>query len=130
MTTAEQWYNYEAEHQKYEVGGAFEQPLQNEKVKSARKRSGVSAKDRIKPVLVILIVGMAFVGIIIANAYAASIKYGINNIAEQNETLRGDIDTLTVEIHSANNIETIESKALKDLGMVEPDSKHCVYLTE
>ena len=75
-----------------------------------------------------LIVGLIFVGIVIANAYSATVNYNINDVTRQNAVLQGEIETLSVEINSAKNIGAIEEKATEKLGMVAPSASKSVFL--
>lgn len=131
MTPAEQlWYdNYQTAYPEY---GYEETPASRPQRtnRPAKKRMVMASKSKARLLMVTIVVGLLFIGIIITNAFAATIKYNTNELTAQNEALQGEIENLTVEIHSANNIETIESKALKDLGMVEPKSGQCVYLND
>lgn len=133
MTPAEQlWYdNYQTAYPQYgyeEAPGQYYRP--ERKTRPARKRMVMAPRNKARLLMVTIVVGLLFIGVVIMSAFAANIKYDTNVIAEKNEALQGEIENLTVEIHSANNIEAIESKALKDLGMVEPNSRQCVYLDD
>ena len=68
-----------------------------------------------------------FIVIIIANAYAVAVNYNINGIIEKNNSLRGDIEVISVEINSAKNIQNIEKKAMSEFGMVAPTANKCIY---
>ena len=65
---------------------------------------------------------------LIAGAYAASLKYQINSLIASNTEIEKDIETLNVEIKTANNISTIEERALTELGMVYPSTGEIVYV--
>ena len=43
--------------------------------------------------------------------------------------LAGEIEDLDVKVMSANTVVYIEEQAKKQLGMKNPDTKHCVYLS-
>ena len=61
-------------------------------------------------------------------SFAAKIKYDTNAMLGQNHVLESEIGSLNVKLYAATSIETIESKATDDLGMVYPKSKQVVYL--
>jgi len=74
--------------------------------------------------------GALCVGLILATAYAASIKFNINSLAKENAVIQGEIENLNVKIESANNIQVIEAKATAELGMVYPASSQFVFIDE
>lgn len=78
----------------------------------------------------ILFVGLICVFIVVLTAYATELRVDNNRLIENIEVLQGEIDTLSVEIKQANNIERIESVAIDKLGMVYPDGNQCVYLSQ
>ena len=96
--------------------------------KRGTQKSGVetlSAKDKSHILLAVLLIGMVFIGVIIAGAYAASINYQNNQIRESNQALQSEVQSLHIDLESASNLANIEKRATKDLGMVYPDGdKH------
>ena len=128
MIAAEEWYQQQANYQKYGLDMSPERQRPARTVK--KKRQKVTAKDRSRLLVVMFLVGMVFIGIIIVNAFSATVNYNINDITRQNAALQGEIETLSVEINSAKNIEAIEDKATGDLGMVAPDASKSVYLED
>ena len=74
-----------------------------------------------------VIVGLICIIIVVLTAYSAELRCENNELIDSNEALQGEIDTLNVEIKSANNIEHIEKVATEKLGMVYP--KASVYMS-
>ena len=128
MIAAEEWYQQQTNYQKYGLDMAPERPKPAKSVK--KKKQKVTAKDRMRLMTVIFLVGMVFIGVIIVNAFSATVNYNINDIQKQNAALQGEIETLSVEINSAKNIEAIEDKATGELGMVAPSAEKSVYLED
>ncbi|MCQ4637200.1 cell division protein FtsL [Anaerovorax odorimutans] len=126
MIAAEKWYEYQENYQKY----GFDMKPKQPRKKVKKKKSTVTAKDKVRLMVLTVIVGVVCIGLIITTAFAASIKYNTNRIIEENNALEAEIENLNVKIYSSNNIEAIEEKATKELGMVYPSSKQIVYLTE
>ena len=110
---------------------AVKRPLWSE-AKRGTQKSGVetlSAKDKSHILLAVLLIGMVFIGVIIAGAYAASINYQNNQIRESNQALQSEVQSLHIDLESASNLANIEKKATKDLGMVYPDGDKLVVLS-
>lgn len=126
MMEAEKWYQYQESYQKY---GFDMKPKQERRPrKQVKQRSAVSAKDKARLLLLLVIIGVICVGLIITTAYAASVKYDTNQIVKENNALSAEIENLDVKVYSVNNIEAIEKKATKEQKMVYPASKQIVYL--
>lgn len=126
MIAAEKWYEYQENYQKYGFDMKPKQPRKKQKPQNSR----ITAKDKMRLMILTVIVGILCIGLIITTAYAASIKYDTNQLVKANNTLEAEIENLNVKIYSSNNIEAIEEKAAGDLGMKYPSSKQMVYLTE
>lgn len=126
MIAAEKWYEYQENYQKY----GFDMKPKQQAKKPRPQKNRITAKDKMRLMLLTVIVGILCIGLIIATAFAASIKYDTNQLVKANNALEAEIENLNVKIYSSNNIEAIEDKASKELGMVYPSSKQIVYLTE
>lgn len=126
MIAAEKWYEYQENYQKY----GFDMKPKKPGKKAKRPKPGITAKDKARLMVLTVAVGILCVGLIITTAFAASIKYDTNQMIKENNALEADIENLNVKIYSTNNIEAIEKKATKELGMEYPSSKQIVYLTE
>jgi len=124
MIAAEQWQEYQENYQKY--GFDMEPPKPKKPVKP--KGMTMTAKDKARLMVLLIVAGVLCIGLIVATAYAASIQYDINQITAANNSLQMENENLSVQIDSANNIRTIETKAMK-LGMVYPKKSQIVYLT-
>jgi len=114
MITAEQWYEYQGNYSKY---GFDMKPRV-----SVPKRTVVRTMviDRKKLMVFILVVGCILIATIVASAYAASIAYSNNQLKTEINMLQGEVDALSIDIESASNVQTIERKAIDQLGMVYP----------
>ncbi len=123
MMEAEKWYQYQENYQKYGFDMKPKRPR-----RKVQQRPVVSAKDKTRMLLLLLVVGMLCIGLIITRAYAASVKYDTNQIIKENNELSAQIESLDVKVYSINNIEAIEKKATKEQKMMYPASKQIVYL--
>lgn len=77
-----------------------------------------------------VLIGLICILMVVITAYSAELKCENNELLTSNEAVQGEIDTLTVKIKSANNIEHIEEVATQELGMVYPSEGECVYVSE
>lgn len=125
MNTVGKMYEYQKAYQT--KGIDFDVHASNGKFN--RKKAHMTAKDKKKVILLLIVAGMVCIGIIIAGAYAASINYTNNQLRNDNAALQGEVESLQIEMQSANNIATIESKATKELGMVYPEGSQLVVLS-
>jgi cell division protein FtsL len=114
MITAEQWYEYQGNYSKY----GFDMKPRVSVPKRTVVRTTVI--DRKKLMVFILVVGCIFIATIVASAYAASIAYSNNQLKTEINMLQGEVDALSIDIESASNVQTIERKAINQLGMVYP----------
>jgi len=125
MMTAQRWHEYQNSYKKY---GLDMKPTVKKLVKQTSK-SVVTAKDKIRLVLLVMFTGALCISLIVATAYTAGVKYEINTMIKKNVELQGEIENLNVKIKQATNIKTIEIKAQQELGMVYPDLEQSVFLT-
>ena len=126
MIAAEKWYEYQENYQKYGLDMKPKAPRKKPKP----QKSGITAKDKTRLLLLTVVAGVLCIGLIITTAFAASIKYETNQIIQQNHELEAEIENLNVAVYSESNIEALEEKAMDKQGMVYPSSKQVVYLTE
>lgn len=124
MMAAEQWYEYQDNYKKY---GLDMKPQQVKTVRTKAK-AGITSKDKFRLLLLTVFAGALCIGLIITTAYAATIKYEINATIRENNTIIGEIENLNVKIKSATSIQTIEEKAINELGMVQPLPSQVVYV--
>lgn len=75
-------------------------------------------------------VGILLIGMLVINAYAASIQCSINDLTRANMELEDEIDTLHMKIDSSTSIEQIEKYAMDELNMRYPKSSQCIYIEE
>ena len=87
------------------------------------------AEDKKRILLTTVLIGFVCIAIVVLSAYAAELRVENNDLMDENAALQGEIDTLNVQIKTANNIEHIESVATESLGMVYPEEDQCVYVT-
>jgi cell division protein FtsL len=114
MITAEQWYEYQGNYSKY---GFDMKPAVSVPKRTVVKTTVI---DRRKLMVFILVVGFVFITAIVASAYAASIAYSNNELKSEINMLQGEVDALSIDIESASNVQTIEKRAIEELGMVYP----------
>lgn len=130
MLAAEKWYEYQTSYHKY---GLEMKPEKNSRKKikvAAAKAATFTAKDKLFVIFLTIFLGGLCISLIIGSAYAAKIKFQTNTIIKETSVLQGEIENLNVEIKSQNSIETIESKAINDYGMVYPDASEYIKLTD
>lgn len=93
-----------------------------------RKTAAMSAKDKSRMLLLIVVAGIVCLGMIIASAYGASVNYSNNQLRDENIAIRGEVESLEIQIQSANNIASIEKKALAQ-GMIYPEDSQFVVVS-
>jgi len=127
MMAAEKWYEY---HDRYKRYGFDMKPRteKKENIKSRNSNTVINAKDKFRLVLLTVFIGVLCIGLILSTAYAASVKYHINSMIEENEVIQGEIENLNVKIESASNIQIVEAKAITELGMVYPSAEQLVFI--
>ena len=133
MIDAERWYEYQKNYQKYgfdmkpkpEPKPAQKRPRQRKTVKvpfllGSGKKMAFSA---------VVAAGVIMIMLIIVTAYAANIRYDINSMIKENNTLMGEIENLQAQMYTTNNINYVENKATSELGMAYPETGSKVYIT-
>ncbi|WP_130864328.1 cell division protein FtsL [Bacilliculturomica massiliensis] len=127
MIAAEKWYEQQVRYQKY---GIDMKPVQ-ERIRQEKPKTGtaaLSAKDKLRMLMLTVLFGALFIGFIAVTAYSAKIQYDINKMMEDSKVLQGEIQNLDVKIKSATNIQIIEEKAVARLGMVYPSMSEVIYI--
>lgn len=114
MITAELWYEYQGNYSKY---GFDMKPRV-----AVPKRTTVKTTviNRRKLMAFTLVAGLILIAVIVSSAYSASIAYSNNQLKSEISMLQGEVDALSIDIESASNVQTIEKKAIEELGMVYP----------
>lgn len=128
MIAAEKWYEHQVRYQKY---GLDMKPVQERMREQKPKQTGlaaVSVKEKLGIMLLTVFLGVLFIGFIATNAYAAKVQYDINELTQDSEVIRGNIENLNVNIKKETNIQVIEEKAMARLGMVYPSMSQVVYI--
>ena len=133
MMEPERWYEYQKNYQKYgfdmkpkpEPNPAQKRPRQRKTVKvpfllGSGKKMAFSA---------VVAAGVIMIMLIIVTAYAANIRYDINSMIKENNTLMGEIENLQAQMYTTNNINYVENKATSELGMAYPETGSKVYIT-
>jgi len=127
MMAAEKWYVYQESYKRYGIN--MKPVIVKDKISKPRNtNTGINAADKLRLVLVTILIGILCIGMIISTAYAASIKVNINNTIKENAVIMGEIEHLNVKIESNTNIQIVESKATVELGMIYPTANQLVYL--
>lgn len=133
MMEPERWYEYQKNYQKYgfdmkpkpEPKPAQKRPRQRKTVKvpfllGSGKKMAFSA---------VVAAGVIMIMLIIVTAYAANIRYDINSMIKENNTLMGEIENLQAQMYTTNNINYVENKATSELSMAYPETGSKVYIT-
>ena len=133
MMEPERWYEYQKNYQNYgfdmkpkpEPKPAQKRPRQRKTVKvpfllGSGKKMAFSA---------VVAAGVIMIMLIIVTAYAANIRYDINSMIKENNTLMGEIENLQAQMYTTNNINYVENKATSELGMAYPETGSKVYIT-
>lgn len=128
MVAAEKWYEYEDNYRRYGLDMRAPQTRPT-RTKAKPKKHVLIAKDRRRLLAYVIVLATVCIGMVISGAYAATLKCNINKLIASNAEIEKDIETLNVEIKTANNISTIEAKAIGELGMIYPSAAEIVYVT-
>ena len=117
MMEPERWYEYQKNYQKY---GFDMKPKPVPFLLGSGKKMAFSA---------VVAAGVIMIMLIIVTAYAANIRYDINSMIKENNTLMGEIENLQAQMYTTNNINYVENKATSELGMAYPETGSKVYIT-
>lgn len=90
----------------------------------------MSRKDKSRVLITIALIGIICIFVVVISAYSAELRCENNDLIASNEALQGEIDTLSIQIKSVNNIDHIETIATTKLGMVYPSDGECVNISE
>lgn len=134
MIAPEEWYEYQRQYQKY---GLDMKPQYEREERNVRKRTRPLKKDVAvvvgsdkKTALALIVAGLiVFIMIVVMTAYASSIRYQINKVEAQNETLWTEIKNLESKASNQSDMSYIEGKAAKKLGMVSASTENTVFIT-
>ena len=131
MIAPEKWYEHQREYQRYgiDMKPKPQRATRSQRNKKVRKISLPVGNTKKMAFSTVLILGVGMIMLIIMTAYSAGIRYDINSMIKENQALMGEVENLQVKICSASNIDYVEGKAIKDLGMVYPSSSSSVYIT-
>jgi cell division protein FtsL len=126
MLTAEQWYQHQENYVKYGID--MSPPIQRKQTPAKAVNKVFGIRDKAKLFMLLMAMGFLCIAVVIAAAYASQIKYNINAITRENAVIQGEIENLDVSIEAANNIRTIEERAINELGMVYPVYEQIVFI--
>ena len=90
----------------------------------------LSGKKKRRTIFQFMIVGVLLVMFVAGAAFASSLAYNNNMMADKNKAIDANIQELKVKIQSTMNVAMVEKKALKDLGMIYPTESQIVQLGE
>ncbi|MCQ2545292.1 MAG: cell division protein FtsL [Clostridia bacterium] len=137
MIAAQEWYEYQKQYQKYGI----DMKPQSERIPVPQRRKqqrknplskgmvlSIGSDHKIMLSLVLIGVLVLMMVVVIAS-YSAKLTYDINKTKAENDVISGEIEDLDVKMLSSSTITYIEGQAKGKLGMKNPDSKHCVYIT-
>jgi cell division protein FtsL len=126
MMTAEKWYEHQHKYMRHGI------EMKEREIASDRSNqdSVVTAQDKVKIILLLLVVGILCVSIIISTAYVAGVRHEINDITRQSADIRGQIENLNVQIERATNLRIIEERAKNELGMIYPLGSQVRFIPE
>ena len=113
----------------FEYKYGYEQGMYNTKPAGTReKKGGLKASEKKMMLVMVLLAGLIGILIIVSAAYSAQINYNNTQLRNEIATLEGEVQSLQVDIQSANNIAMIEKTATGQLGMVYADGEKCVTI--
>jgi len=135
MSAAQEWQKYEENYLKY---GVELRPEETEadrrrKQKAAQKKEQkskirVKSSDRVLVLLLIFAVAVCAFMVICLQAMQSDINYRIYTLNQEAENITGEIDNLKVTLNSKAEMKSIESYAVKNLGMTYPDQSQYEYV--
>jgi cell division protein FtsL len=105
-------------------------PKAEPEVQTEYAGQGLSLQELRQLIAIAVIVGVLLIGLLVINAYAASLQCSINDLTKANIALEDEIDTLNMKIYTSTSIEQIESYAMDELKMRYPTSSQCIYIGE
>jgi len=124
MTSAEKWTEYQTEYIRY---GFDMRPLEKRTEESKPKSKPIGVKQRVQSFVLLILCGFIFIGLIGLNAFSSKLQYDINTLNKEILSVKRVVQNLEVDIKTATNITTVESKALS-IGMVYPTFEEMIYL--
>ena len=150
MAVSERTYERSYEYQPLYTGAAAYQSVspqreaeEAERIRRTRPRpkaqpevqrgsggQGLSLQELAQLIAIAVMVGVLLIGLLVINAYAASLQCSINDLTKANMTLEDEIDALNMKIDTSTSIEQIESYAMDELNMRYPASNQCIYIGE
>ncbi|NCB41194.1 MAG: hypothetical protein EOM59_01035 [Clostridia bacterium] len=124
MTSAEKWAEYQTEYIRY---GFDMRPLDKKVEEPKARPKAIGIKQRVQSFVLVILCGFIFIGLIGLNAFSSKLQYDINTLNKEILSVERVVQNLEVDIKTATNITTVESKALS-IGMVYPTFEEMIYL--
>ncbi len=101
----------------------------NSNNKQNKKKSAVIRGSQKKVMFQALFLGAFLVALIVGfTAFGTTTEYNINKMEGQISELKNDINDINLQITAKSSPETIESRAINELGMVYPSASQYVYI--
>lgn len=137
MIAPEEWYEYQKKYQKYGINMRPETERISRQERKKRERKSLRSKGLVlsvgsdhKIMLSLIVISViVLMSVVCIASYAAKLTYDINTIKTENDAITGEIEDLDAQMLASSTITYIEGQAKSKLGMKNPDSKHCVYLS-
>lgn len=104
-----------------------ERPLYEAK-KIDKKEEVLDVKAKAKIIAAIIVAGILAIAIVVGTAFTSTLLYQNNMIEKENAKLAKQIQTIKVEVKSKSSVGTVETTAIKKLGMVYPVGEQFVQI--
>lgn len=101
----------------------------NKERRKRKKPKKLSMAQKVKIVTALLIFSGLCIGMIITTVQATIIKYNINALNKEINSLEGEIENLYVALDKESKSQSIEEKAINELGMKYPTKDETVYIS-
>ncbi|HKM28404.1 MAG TPA: hypothetical protein VJY37_01850, partial [Anaerovoracaceae bacterium] len=76
-----------------------------EQVNNRQSEPAISVNDKRRILVTTVVVGIVCIVMVIVAAFAAQLRIENNGLIKENEAIQNEIDTLNVELQSANSLE-------------------------
>ncbi len=134
MIAPEQWYEYQQQYQKYglDMKPPESREHRDKRREAAKQAAGIElsiSRDYKTLLAVLLSAAIVVILFIVTNAYAASVRYEIEQVERENAQLWDEIKNLQSSESTKNGVGYVEKRAKKELGMVTAEADNCVYIT-
>lgn len=110
------------------VGTAYVNRMHRSTAASGRRSEERIRADRRSIIKILSVVMIAIFVLVGMRSYAAILQHENNVLAEQNEYLQAEIDSISSRIVEETKVTKIEKIATEQYGMVFPTSDNCIRL--